>query len=279
MLPVYLIPYVLIGTFLYSVTKDGLEYASPPVFMEMRYLLSGIILFAITRKIIINKDIFLLSLFTSTSTALWSYGLLYVPPSESAVLSYTMPLFAIPISFLVLRETPKVNEIAGIVVGFIGVLVYASSLTVSVIGGTLTVINAIFWALFSVYYRKLRDYDHLVVNSSQFLLGSVFFLLLIPFNYRLDLSTRFLLDFSYSTFLGGLVMFLLWNLMLSVEKVNKVVVLIFSIPVFSTLFDYFRGVIEVTPAVVGGMGIILSGLFISELGKERKRLGIQAKRK
>ena len=190
-----------------------------------------------------------------------------------------MPLFAIPISFLVLRETPKVNEIAGIVVGFIGVLVYASSLTVSVIGGTLTVINAIFWALFSVYYRKLRDYDPLVVNSSQFLLGSVFFLSLIPFDYRLDLSTRFLLDFSYSTFLGGLVMFLLWNLMLSVEKVNKVVVLIFSIPVFSTLFDYFRGVIEITPPAIGGIGIILSGLIISQLGKERKRLGIQAKRK
>ncbi|MEJ2770238.1 MULTISPECIES: DMT family transporter [unclassified Stygiolobus] len=279
LLLMYLIPYVIIGTFLYSFTKEGLEYSSPPVFMEMRYLISGIILFSITRKVLINKDILLLSLFTTTSTALWSYGLLYVPPSESAVLSYTMPLFAIPISYFILNERPSINEVTGIIIGFFGLMVYASSLDVSLIGAVLTITNAIFWAMFTVYYRKLRGLNPLMVNASQFLLGSLFFLIIIPFDYKFDPSPSYLVSFSYSTFLGGLLMFLLWNMMLKVEKVSKIVVLIFSIPIFSTLVDYVRGVIEVNFLVILGIGIMFSGLVISQLGSnERKGIRIGGNR-
>jgi len=241
--------------------------------------MSGIILFSITRKLLINKDILLLSLFTTTSTALWSYGLLYVPPSESAVLSYTMPLFAIPISYFILNESPSINEVTGIIIGFFGLMVYASSLDVSLIGAVLTITNAIFWAMFTVYYRKLRGLNPLMVNASQFLLGSLFFLIIIPFDYKFDPSPSFLVSFSYSTFLGGLLMFLLWNMMLKVEKVSKIVVLIFSIPIFSTLVDYVRGVIEVNFLVILGIGIMFSGLVISQLGSnERKGIRIGGNR-
>jgi len=51
--------------------------------------------------------------------------------------------------------------------------------------------------------------------------------------------------------------------MLKVEKVSKIAVLIFSIPIFSTLVDYIRGVIEVNFLVILGIGIMFSGLVIS----------------
>ena len=121
-------------------------------------------------------------------------------------------------------ERPSINEVTGIFIGFFGLMVCASSLDVSLIGAVTTIINAVFRALFTVYYRKLRGLNPLMVNASQFLLGSLFFLITIPFDYKFDPSPSFLVSFFYSTFLGGLLMFLLWNMMLKVEKVSKIVV-------------------------------------------------------
>ncbi|MGC9105095.1 MAG: hypothetical protein ACP5HQ_01525 [Thermoprotei archaeon] len=38
----YLVPYVVIGGYLYSFTKDGVEQSSVPLFMEFRYLIAGL---------------------------------------------------------------------------------------------------------------------------------------------------------------------------------------------------------------------------------------------
>jgi EamA-like transporter family. len=92
-----------------------------------------------------------------------------------------MPLFAIPISYFILNERPSINEVTGIIIGFFGLMVYTSSLDVSLIGAVLTITNAIFWAMFTVYYRKLRGLNPLMVNASQFLLGSLFFLIYLVF--------------------------------------------------------------------------------------------------
>jgi drug/metabolite transporter (DMT)-like permease len=68
-------------------------------------------------------------------------------------------------------------------------------------------------------------------------------------------------------------------MMLKVEKVSKIAVLIFSIPIFSTLVDYIRGVIEVNFLVILGIGIMFSGLVISQLGSnERKGIRIGGNR-
>ncbi|WP_252896708.1 DMT family transporter [Metallosphaera hakonensis] len=174
----YLVPYIVLGSLQYKFTKDGLGYASPFVFMSLRYLIGGSILLPFAKKIMINKDILILTLLTVTSSALWAIGLTYVDPSESAVLSYTMPLFSIPIAFFVVKEKLRLFEIIGAIVGFAGVAIYGLSLSarLSLLGSLLTIINAVFWASFTVYYRKIKNLDPLVVNSSQLLLGSLIFL-------------------------------------------------------------------------------------------------------
>ena len=101
---------------------DGLGFASPFVFMGLRYLIAGAMLLSISRRIILTKSLLFLSVVTVTSTVFWAYGLLYVSPSESAVLSYSMPLFSLPIAFLMVSEKPSRMEILGIIIGFAGVL-------------------------------------------------------------------------------------------------------------------------------------------------------------
>ena len=90
----------------YQFAKDGLKFVDPMTFMGLRYLIAGSVCFAIARNFrpILNRDTLLLSFFTFLSSAFWALGLQYVSPAQSAVLSYTMPLFAIPLSVLLLKE-------------------------------------------------------------------------------------------------------------------------------------------------------------------------------
>ncbi len=267
----------MIGAFQYHFAKDALAFSSPITFNLVRYLVSAGVFLALSRKLVLNKDVVLLSAFTVTSSVLWAYGLLYVSPSESAVLSYTMPLFSIPAAFLVLSERPTPLEIFGIAIGFTGVVVYGLGLGggVSLIGGVLTVVNAVFWALFSVYYRKLRDYDPVAVNAGQFSLGSAYLAVLTPLDPKMEVSQSFLGDMAYTSLLGGALQFFLWNLMVKVEKVSKVTVLTFSVPIFATAVDEVMGDYASFLQVVG-IAVMLAGIITSRYsdlvgeGKKRK---------
>jgi len=72
-----------------------------------------------------------------------------------------MPLFSIPISFIILLERPAVLEIVGVVIGFSGVILYGLPLVhgLTLFGSIITIVNALFWGLFTVFYRKLKGYD------------------------------------------------------------------------------------------------------------------------
>src|ERR1051325_9004424 len=100
----YVIPYVLAASLQYEFAKDGLRFIDPETFMSVRYLIAGGVCFAIARNFrpIINRDTLILSFFTFMSSAFWAEGLEYVSAAQSAVLSYTMPLFAIPLSIVML---------------------------------------------------------------------------------------------------------------------------------------------------------------------------------
>ncbi|AWR99100.1 DMT family transporter [Metallosphaera hakonensis] len=275
----YLVPYIVLGSLQYKFTKDGLGYASPFVFMSLRYLIGGSILLPFAKKIMINKDILILTLLTVTSSALWAIGLTYVDPSESAVLSYTMPLFSIPIAFFVVKEKLRLFEIIGAIVGFAGVAIYGLSLSarLSLLGSLLTIINAVFWASFTVYYRKIKNLDPLVVNSSQLLLGSLIFLVLTPFDFRLVSSLNFLGDLLFSAILGGGVLFYLWNLMLRVEKVGKVTVMAFSVPISSSVIDEVTGEIQLNLESYLGLVVMVAGILLSRKDEffHRKKIRLE----
>lgn len=261
----YLIPYIVFGSLQYRFTKDGLYFASPFVFMALRYFIAGAVLLPLARKIVLNKETITLTILTTASSALWALGLLYVAPSESAVLSYTMPLFSIPIALVLLSERPKLFEVLGASIGFGGVVIYGFSLSghMSLLGGILTVLNAVFWASFTVYYRKMKSMDPAVVNASQLLLGSAIFLALSPIGYRFDPSVTFIEDLLFSAILGGSVLFYLWNLMLRLERVGKVTVMAFSIPIISSIEDQLTGEIELNRDSYLGMITMLLGILLS----------------
>ena len=263
----FLLPYVVFTAFSYFFAKDGLGFASPFVFMGLRYLIAGAMLLSISRRIILTRSLLFLSAVTVTSTVFWAYGLLYVSPSESAVLSYSMPLFSLPIAFLLVSEKPSNMEILGIAIGFAGVLVYGIPLLsgFTLVGMVLTVINAFFWGTFTVFYRKLRDQDPVAVNATQFIVGAGIMLALSPLDFHLRITTGFLIDLAWMGTLGGALQFLLWNYMIRRSKVNRITVLAFSVPIFTVVLEAFMT--SRIPGIfsIAGVAVMFTGISLSRI--------------
>ena len=263
----FLIPYVVFTAFSYFFAKDGLSYASPLVFMALRYLIAGVILLGMSRRIILSRSLLFLSVVTVTSTIFWAYGLLYVSPSESAVLSYSMPLFSLPIAFVLVSEKPSGMEIAGIIVGFAGVFIYGIPLIsgFTLIGMILTIVNAFFWGTFTVFYRKLRDQDPVAVNATQFIIGAAIMFVLSPLDFRLNITVPFLEDLLWMATLGGALQFLLWNYMIRMSRVNRITVLAFSVPIFTVVLEAIMTGKIPDVFSIAGVAVMFTGIFLSRL--------------
>ncbi|WP_245529268.1 DMT family transporter [Caldisphaera lagunensis] len=259
------------SVFLYFFAKLGVTYTNPATLMMIRYIISGIILFSISRKLIIDKNVLILAIFTTTSTIFWGYGLLYVSPAVSSVLSYTMPLFSMILAIFIINEKPNHYEIIGLIIGFLGLGIYGSTLFkgFTKIGMILTLINAVFWALFSIYYRKLSKYDPISLNATQFIIGSGFMGLIDIFSIRKGFyfipSLKLLESIVYISTIGGAFQFLIWNYLLKLERVNKVTIFAYIIPVATTIIQalLYKSLPKLFEII--GLLIMISGVIIARL--------------
>jgi drug/metabolite transporter (DMT)-like permease len=266
----YALPYVLVASLQYQFAKDGLQYVNPLVFMGIRYLIASTICFAIAKNFrpILNRDTLLLGVFAFVSSAFWALGLQYVSAGQSAVLSYTMPLFAIPLAVLLLREGTSRFGAFGALVGFVGVATYG--LALSDVGGSTTgivfsVINAFFWGLYTVYYRKLRNQDPVRTVATQFFIGGLLFLPFFPFVFFLNPTPGFFIDLGYVSVIGGAITLLLWNAMARMESIGRVTTLAFAVPATSVVIQAIVTGEIPTPVEILGVAIMFAGIYISRL--------------
>ena len=267
-------PYLCIASLQYQFTKDGLNYASPFVLMAGRYLLVGMMFYFIGgRKIPLDRDALKVAFYASISTLLWAVGLQYVSPGDSAVLSYTMPLFSIPIAYFSIKERVSQREVLGAIVGFSGVIIYSLTLTHGSIlfGAILTIINAIFWATYSVYYRKLKNRDTAPVLTTQFLVGAIPFVIGSILFPRINPTVNFFVDFAYIVIFMGLFQYFLWNKLLRLGRVGKITTMAFAVPATSIFIDAV--LTSELPALLSilGAGIMFIGIFIASWQRDSSR--------
>ncbi|MGC8598018.1 MAG: DMT family transporter, partial [Thermocladium sp.] len=268
----YLLIYILSASSNYFFVKNGLSYSDPLTFMALRYALASaslaIPLAALHRlNPIIDTDMLLLSAFTAAGTGFWAIGLTYVDPGTSAVLSYTMPLFAVPFSMIMLHESPSRGNVIGVIVGFLGVMVYYISFlgSIELIGAVFTVINAVFWALYSVYFRKLGNREPMNVVAMQMLISSLMLIAVaIPMGIRIRLQPMFLLDLAGTSLVGGSALFLFWNLIINNMGVSRAVSVVFLVPALTIVLNYL--VLGRTPTTLELIGatIMFVGIYISQ---------------
>jgi len=87
-------------------------------------------------------------------------GLAIVPPGRAIVLAYTMPLWAIPIGLGLSREVLPSGKLAGVTIGFAGLVLFMNPALIdwrdprAVVGNLLLLLAAICWAAGSCLYQR-----------------------------------------------------------------------------------------------------------------------------
>ena len=163
-------------------------------------------------------------------------------------------------------------------IGFSGVIVYSLTLNhgSQPVGAFFTLVGAVFWAAYSVYYRKLRSREPIPILTTQFLVGSIpgaVGSLLFP---QISPGINLSVDVVYLVLFSGVLLFVLWNGLLRRGRVGRITTMALAVPAMTILVDSLRTLaLPSILAVVGGAMMFL-GVFIANWSRDSEEVGEKA---
>lgn len=208
-----------------------------------------------------------------------TYGLTRVDSTLASVIVSTIPLFAPILAYLLLREKIGIMNILGIIVSLGGVflVIYEpkGGFTADPIGVALLFL-AVFSAIcYTTTLRKISThYSTINVILYQSVIGLMFF---IPTFMITDFSSIENLKVSRES-LGALLMlsvfasviaFVLFAGVVRKIGVARTNVFVNLIPVFTAIFAWWVLDESLTWLKTGGIVVVVSGLFVSQLRKDK----------
>jgi drug/metabolite transporter (DMT)-like permease len=211
-----------------------------------------------------------------------SFGLTYVSATVCSVLISTIPVFATIGAWLIFKEKLKAINYAGIIISFIGVLVFILnsdgkiSFDIKGLGLLLlAVLSAVGYNL--TLSLLVENYSPVYIVNVQNLIGAVLFLpLFLILDFKSFISTPFtfnmfkpIIELSIFASCGAFILFA-WSVRnMGITKAN-----VFSncIPVFTALISFILMGEKLTIQNISGMIIVIAGLFMSQMNGRRKNL-------
>ncbi len=211
-----------------------------------------------------------------------SFGLTYVSATVCSVLISTIPVFATIGAWLIFREKLKVINYAGIILSFIGVLIFIinrdGGFSYNIKGLALllvAVLSAVGYNL--TLSRLVGSYSPVYIVNVQNLIGATLFLpiflisdftnfLNTPFTFRMFLP---ILELAAFASCGAFILFAYSVRNIGILKAN---VFTNCIPVFTALFSFILLGEKLTLQNVIGMAVVIAGLFMSQMNSRSKSL-------
>jgi drug/metabolite transporter (DMT)-like permease len=211
-----------------------------------------------------------------------SFGLTYVSATVCSVLISTIPVFATIGAWLLFKEKLKAINYAGIILSFIGVLIFIlnsdGSLSFSLKGLgllTLAVLSAVGYNL--TLSRLVGTYSPVYIVNVQNIIGAILFL---PLFLILDFKHFITIPFSFEMFkpiielalfasCGAFILFAYSVKNIGITKAN-----VFSncIPVFTAFFSFLLMGDKLTIQNIIGMAVVIAGLFMSQMNLSIKSI-------
>jgi drug/metabolite transporter (DMT)-like permease len=204
-----------------------------------------------------------------------SFGLTYVSATVCSVLISTIPVFATIGAWLIFRERMKMINYAGIILSFLGVLVFIlnSDGTISYnLKGLLLLLLAVLSAVgYNLTLSRLVDhYSPVYIVNVQNVIGAILFL---PVFMILDFGTFIHKSYTLVMFAPVVALaafascsaFILFAY--SVAKIGILKANVFTnfIPVFTALFSFILIGEKLTFQNVLGMGIVITGILMAQV--------------
>ena len=211
-----------------------------------------------------------------------SFGLTYVSATVCSVLISTIPVFATIGAWLIFKERLKAINYAGIILSFVGVLVFIlnrdGSISFNIKGLVLlllAVISAVGYNL--TLSRLVGYYTSVYIVNVQNIIGAVLFLpLFLILDFKHFISTPFtfemfrpIIELALFASCGAFILFAYSVKNMGITKAN-----VFSncIPVFTALFSFIILGENLTIQNIIGMAIVITGLFLSQMNGRKKSI-------
>ena len=213
-----------------------------------------------------------------------TYGQTMVSPTVTSVIVATIPLFTPIVGFLILKERVYLSTILGIIISMIGVLavVFSGSNEISgQVTGAVLVFGAVITALgYAVFVKYLvHRYNSTTLVFYQNFIGLIYF---IPCFFIIDFSHLGDMQFTFNavasiiqlSVFASVIAFIFYSNSVKFLGVVKAGVFCYIIPVLTALFAFFMVGERLSIFQWFGMGIVIFGLFISQMVKKYSKIVI-----
>ena len=211
-----------------------------------------------------------------------SFGLTYVSSTVGSVIISTIPVFATIGAWLFFKERLKLINYAGIILSFIGIIIFIlnknGSLSFNIKGLALlsfAVLSAVGYNL--TLSKLVGHYSPVYIVCVQNVLGALFFLpLFLIFDFRAFINAphsfetfKPILELSVFASCGAFILFAYSVKNMGISKAN-----VFSncIPVFTALFSFILMGERLTVQNITGIIIVITGLFLSQIHGNKKNI-------
>lgn len=167
-----------------------------------------------------------------------AFGLRLVGSGEAAVLAFTMPLWAVFLGWLVLREPLGARGVAAIALGMAGIAVLMSRDIAAVLhapaGVAMIIAGAVGWAIGTVIQKHRRFSLHAMALAGwQLALGALPMLAMVPLTEPLRwpaVSGTAWLAFAYTTFLSLVFCYAAWFQVVRLMPMNIAAISVLLVP-------------------------------------------------
>jgi drug/metabolite transporter (DMT)-like permease len=208
---------------------------------------------------------------------LFAYAVLTVTAGFAAVLNSTAPLFGALVAFAWLRETPARLRVAGLAIGFTGVLILVSDkLSFSANGGAWAVLAglsaSVLYGISANYTKKrLSGVDPLVIATGS--LTAATLLLLVPAVMYWPATTPTSASWISTVLLGIVctgVAYVMYFRLLGRIGPARALTVTYLIPLFGTLWGYALLDEAITSRMALAGGVIFLGTALATGALQRK---------
>lgn len=246
--------------------KDAMNNGLDGPSMVMIRVMGGAVLFWIASLFTQHEHVPLKHVFTFAGAAVFgivcnqcgfTIGLSFTSPINASIVTTSMPIFAMLLAALILKEPLTSKKVLGVLMGCSGALMLIltsathASDKVGDIRGDLCCLGAQFsYALYlSLFNKFIKQYSVFTVNKWMFLWATIILMPLVgPHTFTMvsgSLSTKTLLETAYVVFFGTFVGYIL---IIKAQKVLR--------PTVVSVYNYVQPIVAVAVSVMTGIGIM-----------------------
>lgn len=202
-------------------------------------------------------------------------ALTYTMASNVGIITSMAPFFTVLVTHFITRDEKfHVGFFIGFIFAITGIVMISqngASFSVNPIGDFLALTASMVWAFYAVLSKKIGTYGYSTIQSTRriFIYGLLFMIpSLFLFDVHLDLwrlaNPVNLLNLIFLGIGASAICFITWNYSVKVLGAVKTSVYIYIMPVVTLIASVLILHEPVTLLSLGGAGLILLGLFLSE---------------